>query len=181
MGRTGLEGATIIVDDLSLPITVQEYSDLVDAEYRKVFSEYIPPMPGAERLVRHLATKEVPIAVATSSKGFTFNLKTKPHKDLFSKFEHILIASEDKEITRGKPDPQTFLVSASRFASPPTDMSSVLIFEDSVAGVQAANSAGAKSVWVPDPRMPKDLITPWLLLNSLEEFKPELFGLPAFD
>ena len=181
MGRTGAEGAKIITSELNLPITWEEYSDLVDVEYRKVFSQFIPAMPGAERLVRHLHAKGIPIAVATSSKGFTFTLKTKPHQDLFSLFHHVVIASEDPAISRGKPDPETFLVCASRFKNPPEDMSSVLVFEDSVAGVQAANAANMKSVWVPDPRMPLDSVVPFLLLKSLEEFKPEQFGIPAFD
>lgn len=181
MGRTGMEGCQIMVRELNLPISVEQFASEIDEEYRKIFSEYVPLMPGAERLVKHLASKRVPIAIATSSKGFTFRLKTKPHKELFSNFHHILVASEDPEIVRGKPDPQTFLVCASRFSNPPTNMSNVLVFEDSVAGVQAANAAGMKSVWVPDPRMSKDLVTPWLQLNTLEEFKPELYGLPAYD
>lgn len=181
MGRTGVEGAQIMIQELNLPLTVEEYAKEIDEEYIKVFSEYVPPMPGAEKLVRHLAAHKVPIAVATSSKGFTFELKTKPHKELFSLFHHILIASEDKEITRGKPDPQTFLVAASRFDVPPADNGQVLVFEDSVAGVQAANSAGMKSIWVPDPRMPRDAVQAYLTLDSLLDFKPEQFGLPPYD
>ncbi|KAH9392962.1 Pseudouridine-5'-phosphatase [Tyrophagus putrescentiae] len=183
MGRKATEGIQIIVDTLQLPITYEQYSELVDAEYRKVFSQYIPLMPGAERLVRHLSAKGVPIAVATSSKGFTFNLKTKPHQELFSLFHHILIASEDPEIVAGKPHPQTFLVAAARFdeGNRPTDMSRVLVFEDSVAGVQAANAAGMRSVWVPDPRMPRDAVVAYQTLDSLEQFKPEEYGLPAYD
>ncbi|KAH9404730.1 Pseudouridine-5'-phosphatase [Tyrophagus putrescentiae] len=176
-GRTGPDGCKIMVAELKLPLTWEEYSDLVDAEYQKVFAQYIPPMPGAEKLVRHLAAKGVPIAVATSSKGFTFRLKTKPH--VF--FDHIVIASEDPEISKGKPDPQTFLVAAKRFKNPPTDMKNVLVFEDAVTGVQAANAAGMRSVWVPDHRMPLDAAKPFLYLKSLEDFKPEDFGLPAYD
>lgn len=181
MGRPGPDGCKILVRECNLPMTWEEYSKMVDVEYQKIFSQFIPAMPGAERLVRHLHGKGVPIAVATSSKGFTFRLKTKPHAELFSLFDHIVIASEDPDIQRGKPDPQTFLVAASRFASPPIDISTVLVFEDSVTGVQAGNAAGMKSIWVPDPRMPRDAVVPYLTLNSLEEFKPEQFGLPAYD
>ena len=181
MGRTGAEGSQIIINDLSLPLTLDQYAEQVDQEFRKVFSNYVPFMPGAERLVRHLHANKIPIAVATSSKGFTFELKTKPHKEFFKLFHHIVIASDDPEITQGKPDPQTFLVCASRFENPPKDTSTCLVFEDSTAGVEAANRAGMKSIWVPDPRMPKDAASPFLTLNSLEEFKPEQFGLPPFD
>lgn len=37
-------------------------------------------------------------------------------------------------------------------------------------------------VAVPDPRIdPEQLKTATLVLESLDQFKPELFGLPAFD
>lgn len=181
MGTIPPVTAKIVCDELSLPITPEEFNAQLDVEYQKIFSQVIPMMPGAERLVRHLAAKGVPIAIGTSSKGFTFRLKTKPHQEVFSLFHHVVIASEDPDVTAGKPHPSTFLVAASRFASPPTDMSTVIVFEDSVAGVQAGNAAGMKSIWVPDPRMPRDAVVPYLTLNSLEEFKPEQFGLPAYD
>lgn len=182
MGRIGPEGSQIIIDELELPLTVDEYSRLVDEEYRKVFTEFVPLMPGAERLIRHLHHHGIPIAVATSSKAFAFDLKTKHHPELFQLFHHILIASNDPEIVRGKPDPQTFLVCARRFQPPVSEsqMSNVLVFEDSVAGIQAANAAGMQSVWVPDPRMPKNSVQSSLVLKSLQEFKPEQFGLPPF-
>lgn len=181
MGRVGSEGAKLVINELSLPLTVDQFVEKLDTEYVKVFTELVPPMPGAVKLIKHLHSKGVPIAVATSSKQFTFDLKTKHHPELFSLFNHIIVASSEPEITKGKPDPQTFLVCASRFNNPPKDMSKCLVFEDSVSGVQAANAAGMVSVWVPDPRMEKDAVKSFLTLNSLEEFKPEDFGLPAYD
>lgn len=138
-------------------------------------------MPGAEKLIKHLHSKQIPIALATSSARFTFEMKTKPHKEIFSLFDPIVIASDDPEISKGKPDPQPFLVAASRFKNPPKDMSNVIVFEDSINGVQAANAAGMKSIWVPDHRVSKKSITAALILDSLEDFKPEDFGLPPFD
>ena len=181
MGRTGPDVSRLIVEMMDLPVTPQEFQELVDKEYMAVFSKPIPTMPGAVRLVKHLHKHGIPIAVATSSKGFTFKLKTQHHPELFSLFHHIVVASEDPEIVRGKPDPQTFLVCASRFPDPPKDMNQCLVFEDSVAGVQSGNSAGAYTVWVPDSRMDKSLAKPYLTLDSLEQFKPEEFGLPPYS
>ena len=55
------------------------------------------------------------------------------------------------------------------------------MFEDAVNGVTAAKAAGMQVVMVPDPRVPKNLTADaTIVIDSLLEFKPELFGLPPF-
>merc|ERR1719239_1782525 len=102
-------------------------------------------LPGAERLVRELAIKKIPMAVATSSPRATFELKTQNHKDLFSLFHHVVCGSSDSEVKAGKPAPDIFQVCASRFDPPLPHPASCLVLEDSPAGVRAALAADMRS------------------------------------
>lgn len=83
----------------------------------------------------------------------------------------------------GKPDPDGFLVTMNRFKEKPSCAANVLVFEDSPNGVIAACRAGMQVVMVSDfsyyepPEECKDRI---VTMNSLEDFKPEQFGLPPF-
>jgi beta-phosphoglucomutase len=59
-----------------------------------------------------------------------------------SKFDAIVSA---EDTARGKPDPQVFVVAAEKLGMPP---SRCVVFEDAVAGVQAAKAAGMKCIAV---------------------------------
>lgn len=183
MGLPSKELAELLVKELRLPITPDQYTQ----EVRVIQQETFPKcnlLPGADRLVRYLAAQtDVQIAVATSSPLETFELKTQNHKDLFSLFHHVVCGSSDPEVKRGKPAPDIFQICASRFAGPIEGLeftphpASCLVLEDSPAGVNAALAAGMRCLMVPDARMfqTPDLIPKGvtLVLNSLDEIEPE--------
>ncbi|XP_023708221.1 pseudouridine-5'-phosphatase isoform X6 [Cryptotermes secundus] len=118
MGLPGPEYSRAIVEMLNLPVLPEEYYAHSRHEIKNLFPS-AKLMPGAERLVRHLHQHGIPIAVATSSSEESVNLKLTNHKELFSLFHHIVMASSDPEVKKGKPSPEIFQICASRFPDKP--------------------------------------------------------------
>ncbi|XP_072933360.1 pseudouridine-5'-phosphatase-like [Epargyreus clarus] len=181
MGSQTHETANTIVKELDLPMTPEEFI----IESKKQFELLFPDtevLPGAKRLIEHLHNKNFPIGLATSSSEESYHLKIdKHHQALFSLFPYKTFGSSDPNVKRGKPYPDIFLVAANKFPENPKP-EQCLVFEDAVNGVKAAKAAGMQVVMVPDQRLDKRMTTDaTLVLNSLEDFKPEIFGLPPFD
>jgi pseudouridine-5'-monophosphatase len=125
LGRTAIDSAKSVVTHCNLPITPEQFVELVEEEYLKVFAMPVDFMPGALKLVQHLSAKGIPLAIATSSKNSTFKLKSRGKEEFFKMFNHIVVGSNDAEVKRGKPNPDIFLVAAKRFPNPPSDMKNV--------------------------------------------------------
>ncbi|KAI8437612.1 hypothetical protein MSG28_011876 [Choristoneura fumiferana] len=179
MGSQAHETADRIIKALDLPLSRDEFVDISKKEFADLFPT-TEVLPGARRLIEHLHKHNIPIGLATSSSVESYELKTNHHQQLFSLFPFKTFGS-DSEVRQGKPSPDIFFVAAGRFPDKP-DPSKCLVFEDSVNGVKAAKAAGMQVVMVPDSRLDKSYTKEaTLVLNSLEDFKPEVFSLPPYD
>ncbi|CAG0914699.1 unnamed protein product [Notodromas monacha] len=179
-GHTARESAELIVSRFQVPLSVDEYLD----RCRDLFQICLPNatiLPGVERLVKHLHSKGVPMAIATSSAKSTFDLKMRNHQEFVKFFDPIVMGSSDEEVVHGKPSPDIFFVAAKRFKENPAP-EKCLVFEDAPNGVQAAVAANMQVVMIPDPRTDAELRKgATQILESMDQFKPEDFGLPPYD
>ena len=181
MGMSG----PLIIEELDLPLTLQQFTDdVLNTYYDKMSSGIVEFMPGAKSLVQHLAGHRVPQAVCSASTAFTFALKVKHFGDFFEvgkHFDHIVKAGDDPNVKRNKPFADPYLHTISLF-DPVPDPRNVLVFEDSPTGLQSALSAGCQVILIPDSRYDKNqfLDEATLVIDSLTDFEPLLFGLPEF-
>jgi beta-phosphoglucomutase-like phosphatase (HAD superfamily) len=74
------------------------------------------------------------------------------------------------EITRKKPDPELFLVAASRMGISPAHC---VVIEDAPSGVQAAKAAGAKCIAVTNSTTAANLVKADMVCDSLEQINLE--------
>ena len=180
MGKTGPDAAKVLIDELQLPMTPEEYLRERNEEQNKRFPS-CAILPGVERLVRHLKTHGYKIAVATSSHRDPYELKTKNHTELFRLFD-VVVTGDDAELRAGKPAPDIFLLAAQRLGCPSNTPETTLVFEDAPNGLQAAKAAGMLCCMVPDDRLDRSLTHGAdQVLRSLVDFDPRYWNMPGFD
>jgi HAD superfamily hydrolase (TIGR01509 family) len=111
-----------------------------------LYYEMLPQLQSVPEVLEHiqLGHGRVPMAVVSGStrESVTRSLELLGLLDRFD----TLVCAEDYQ--RSKPDPEPFLVAASRLNIAPADC---LVFEDTDLGIQAATAAGMASVKVLQP------------------------------
>ncbi|XP_044315995.1 probable pseudouridine-5'-phosphatase [Drosophila rhopaloa] len=177
MGKPDAEQAELIVNTFNLPFSRSEFEAQHELQSHSKLG-FIRLMPGVERLLKHLDGFNVPMAIGCGSCRDSYRIKTRRHSRLFEVFHHVVLSGSDEEVKEGKPAPDVFLATASRFEDSP-EPSKCLVFESSLVGMEAALAAGMQVVLVPDPLVSIRASAPATLrLRSLEGFKPQYFGLP---
>ncbi|XGW09348.1 hypothetical protein V3C99_011556 [Haemonchus contortus] len=184
MGRGGVEANAWLLKEVGLidQVSPEEFTAEKDAMLAKMFPE-CRAFPGAERLIRHFAKKQVPMAICSGSCWRKFELKATKHRTWLDLIPIKVFCGDDKAVKRGKPFPDAFIETMRRFPIPPASPQHVLVFEDSPNGGKAAKAAGMQCVMVPEPQFRKQCtdLNVNKVLSSLEDFVPEDFGLPPFD
>jgi len=101
-------------------------------------------LPDVIKILNFLVDESQPVALGSASKNARLILNK---VNLIDKFEAIV---DGTNVSKAKPDPEVFLIAAKQLGMPPEDC---IVFEDSVAGVQAANSAYMISVGIGDAKI----------------------------
>lgn len=180
MGKKSLEANQIMIEHFGHKAKGLDPQKCVE-DLAVILNDLFPNcdlMPGVLRLLLHFKRHRVPMAVATSSNKRHFELKVTKHRQLFEQvFDHIITGDD---VEKSKPDPEIFLKAAEKFENAPQDMGKVLVFEDAHLGVEAANAANMKVVWVYDQQEIVSNVKADQSIKSLFYFQPPMFNLPDF-
>ena len=123
-----------------------------------------PEKPGAREILEFFCEKGVQTAVASSSgrERILSNLRQTGLEGLFN----AIVSSQ--EVSRGKPEPDIFLLAAERIGCAPEEC---YVFEDSINGVRAGMAAGCVTVMVPDLVPPPEGLAVSRVCDSLRAAK----------
>ena len=103
----------------------------------------IPVKPGAHEILAFLRERNIPVALASSTRIETVQRELK-EAGLYQAFDHIIGGDMIKQ---SKPAPDIFLAAAEKLQEAPENC---YVLEDSHNGIRAAAAAGMHPIMVPD-------------------------------
>lgn len=98
-------------------------------------------LPGVKKVLDYLTEEEIPYSLGSASKNARPILKS---LNIYDRFAAIV---DGNDVSKAKPDPEVFLIASEKLGVQPEDC---IVFEDSVAGVTAANRANMMSIGIGD-------------------------------
>lgn len=96
-------------------------------------------LPGVKKVLDYLTENNIPFTLGSASKNARPILK---NLKIYDRFEAIV---DGNDVQKAKPDPEVFLIASEKLNMDPEDC---IVFEDSVAGVEAAKRAKMMSIGI---------------------------------
>ena len=128
----------------------QEQKDVWMIEKNNDYLAYIEKMddseilPDVPKILTLLKENAIPIALGSASKNALPILE----KVGLAHFFDVIV--DGNSVTKAKPDPEVFLMAAKKMNLSP---SNCIVFEDAVAGIEAANAANMISIGIGDKKV----------------------------
>jgi HAD superfamily hydrolase (TIGR01509 family) len=137
------DSARLLIDEMALPLTIDEVVDERDALFFDLLPGRLHAMPGAAATVRALAARSLRLALATS--GHRRYVDIVLHE---LELEGIFEAEATGDmVCSGKPAPDIYLAAASSLGVAP---SNCVALEDAPIGIASAKAAGMICLAIPN-------------------------------
>jgi len=137
----------------------EEYARLKNSWYVDYISKMTPGeiLPGTLDFISELKSENIRVALGSASKNTPMILERVNLNNVFD------AVADGNNVHKAKPDPEVFLTAAKMLGVKPEKC---VVFEDAVAGVQAALNAGMKCVGIGSSEV---LIQASFVINGLNE------------
>jgi HAD superfamily hydrolase (TIGR01509 family) len=145
---------------------ILRYAEEKEALYRAAYRAHAKPVAGLLDLLKKLKAARVPRAVATSAP--TANVRMILSRTGARRYFRTVVDSTG--IKKGKPHPDIFLRAAHKLGVPP---SRCVVFEDSLAGIEAAHRAGMKVVGITTTHSRRELSHADRVIRDFRGLSPE--------
>lgn len=148
-GVSRIESLKKILEWGDLSISESDFYSIMDGKNKKYLS-YIATMgeeeilPDVKKTLDFLAAKKQKIALGSASKNARSILEK------VSLIDYFQVIVDGNNVTKAKPDPEVFLKAAEEVEASSKDC---IVFEDSIAGIRAANTAGMISIGIGDEKI----------------------------
>jgi beta-phosphoglucomutase family hydrolase len=145
---------------------IQEISEEKEADYRRRAADKLTALPGVVALLEDLAVAGFKQAIGTSAPP----ANVRQIMQTLGLEEYFDCVVTEKDVSEGKPSPQSFLLAARTLDVPAANC---VVIEDAVAGVSAARRAGMRCVAVTNSHSRYNLGRADLVVDSLEDVSAE--------
>ncbi len=161
-GMTNSDLMSFIMSRKLTPAEVDRYGEEKERFYREIYAGDMAPLPGLVEFLKELKSAGMSAVVATSAPRSNADflldgLKLRPQ------FNAVIHAGH---VTRGKPDPEIYLKAASRVGCRPD---ACVVFEDAMAGIEAARRAAMTVIGVATTFTPEKLTGTRLVIRDFRE------------
>jgi beta-phosphoglucomutase len=147
---------------------ILQFDQAKESAYRDILRSHFPEMRGAAELMQSL--HDAGFKIALGSSGPKENVAIALQK--LTKANLISASVDGSQVTRGKPDPEVFLLAASKLGIDPKNCA---VIEDAPAGLEAARRAGTATVALTGTASREQLAQRAdLVVESLSELSPAL-------
>lgn len=117
--------------------------------YQEAYLPHLRLLPGLEDFLKKAASKGIPMAIGTAA--IPFNVDFVVDRLHIRGYFQAMVTADD--VSKSKPDPETFLSCARLLHTAPSDC---LVFEDVPKGAEAAANAGMDTVIVTTGHRPEE-------------------------
>lgn len=131
-------GKVSLSDDRKQELLIEKNKEYLEEVNQMTADEILPSMA---ELLNILDKNNIKYALGSASKNAPLILKK---VGLYDRFAAIV---DGNDVSKAKPDPEVFLIAAEKLNTEPKNC---IVFEDAIAGVQAANAAGMISIGIGD-------------------------------